>query len=100
MKNQLFRPFRLSQWFRLAITGLLAGEMGTSGGCNLQFPFNLPSQRGQQFQLPAVGATGLVVALTAGAFLLLAFALALILIYISSRMRFVLFDSVVEGECR
>jgi hypothetical protein len=31
MRQHLFRPFQLSQWFRLAIVGFLAGEMGTGG---------------------------------------------------------------------
>ena len=31
-KAQLFRPFRLSQWTKLALVGLFAGEMGTGGG--------------------------------------------------------------------
>jgi len=33
-KKQLFQPFRLGQWTRLALVGLLAGELGSGGGCN------------------------------------------------------------------
>jgi hypothetical protein len=36
--DQLFKPFRLGQWTRLAVTGLLAGELSTSGGIGFRFP--------------------------------------------------------------
>ena len=48
MKQQLFKPFRLGQWSRLAVTGLLAGEMGSAGGCNVNRSFN------RQIPLPNV----------------------------------------------
>ena len=32
-KQQLLHPFQLSQWAKLALVGMLAGEL-TSGGCN------------------------------------------------------------------
>jgi hypothetical protein len=94
MKNQLFKPFRFGQWIRLAIVGLLAGEMGSAGGFNL---------RSRQFQGPVAfpgfpGITPLIV-LGIGLLIVLALAVAIVLMYVSSRMRFVLFDSVVAGEC-
>jgi hypothetical protein len=36
-KQQLFQPFHFAQWPRLAFVGLLAGEMGSGGGCNSSF---------------------------------------------------------------
>ena len=34
-RQQLTRPFRASQWAKLGLVGLLAGEMGSGGGgCN------------------------------------------------------------------
>src|SRR5690349_12622250 len=42
-KEQLLRPFRFGQWTRLAFVGLLAGEMGSSGGCNFRYPLNTPN---------------------------------------------------------
>ena len=34
-RQQLVRPFRASQWAKLGLVGLLAGEMGSGGGgCN------------------------------------------------------------------
>jgi hypothetical protein len=99
MKRQLFGPFRFGQWVRFAVVGFLAGEMGSSGGCGTRLPFDLPSQRSDQFQAPFPGAGPLAV-LSIGLLIVLAFALAILLLYISSRMRFVLFDGVVAGECR
>ncbi len=39
-KQQLFQPFRFGQWTKLAVVGLLAGELGSGGfnGSNFQFP--------------------------------------------------------------
>jgi hypothetical protein len=101
MKRQLFQPFRLGQWIRYAVVGLLAGEMGTAGGCNLRFPFNSPSQEPQRFQLPIPLADRDLIALVAVAGLIVLFSIAgILLLYVSSRMRFVLFDSIVAGECQ
>lgn len=36
--QQLFKPFRLGQWTRLAVTGLLAGELSSTGGCSFRLP--------------------------------------------------------------
>ena len=39
-KQQLFKPFRIAQWTKLAFVGLLAGELGTNGcnRSNFRFP--------------------------------------------------------------
>jgi len=93
MKRQLF-PFRFGQWLRLAIVGLLAGEMGSGGGglrFLSNFPTNLPSRR-NQFQFPGLPAGplflfGIVI------LVVLALIIGIIFLYINSRMRFVLFGS-------
>jgi hypothetical protein len=97
--TQLFKPFRLGQWTRLAFVGILAGE-ATLGGFNYRYPSSGRSGTPQFFlqQIPRVpyGILGVF------AFVLLvaaALILGLIFAYISSRMRFVLFDSVVAKEC-
>jgi hypothetical protein len=98
---QLFKPFRLGQWTRLAAVGFLAGEM-TLGGCNLQFPSRGRGGTSQAFleQIrglplgPALGVLAIVLLIIA------ALILGIILLYISSMMRFVLFDGVVAKECR
>ena len=98
--QQLFKPFRLGQWTRLGITGLLAGELGSAGGCSFQIP-SIP-QSGNSSEnflaqgLPSVNAVALaaiVLTIVLGAILLVA------LIYVNSMMRFVLFDSVIAKEC-
>jgi hypothetical protein len=96
-KRQLLQPFRFWQWTRLALVGLLAGEMGSSFN-----PGSLNPQRGgwgrHQGPLwphvdPAVLA-GLIAVIIAGFVVFF-----LIMTYISSVMRFILFDSVLAKEC-
>ena len=104
-KRQLLQPFRFGQWARLALVGLLAGEMGSAGGCN--FHFNAPwphhTQKSEQF-LGAVWPShlanhpaqlvGLILILT-----VVGMGFALLMIYVNSMMRFILFDSIVAKEC-
>jgi hypothetical protein len=101
MKRQLF-PFRFGQWLRLAIVGFLTGEMG-GGGNGLRFLTNIPGSlpsRQQQFQLPGLGARGMAFVIAVSVVIVLGLILAVIFLYINSRMRFVLFDSIINGECR
>jgi hypothetical protein len=115
-KQQLLQPFRFGQWARLALVGLLSGELGF-GGCNSSFNWPathhprgsgqvihaaLPSQHSQWAPLsqlailaqhPVLGAGLITLLIVAGLVLLV------LLIYISSVMRFILFDSVVLKEC-
>jgi hypothetical protein len=104
MKEQLLRPFQLGQWVRLAVVGLLAGEMGM-GGCNVPSGGGGSGSSGeQQFQEVGIDIVslsgGLFYMVGIGLLILLALAVMVLFIYISSRMRFVLFDSVLEQECR
>jgi hypothetical protein len=104
MKKMLL-PFRFGQWLRLAIVGFLAGEMGGSGGGNgVQYLFNIPPDifrpRGQNFQAPLAAAGGILLVIGIALLILLVLVLGLVFAYISSRMRFVLFDAIVNGECR
>ena len=102
MKQQLFKPFRLGQWLRLALVGFLAGEMGGGGGCSgrlSNISSSIPSSSDENFQaIP--GGNGILFVLGLVLLGVLILALAIVFLYISSRMRFVLFDSVVDGECR
>jgi hypothetical protein len=105
-KQQLFKPFRFGQWTRLALVGLIAGELGSGGGCNSNFQIpQIPHQSqgtehflrsGFSFPTMAPGALAALIAtlIVAGIVLLV------ILLYLNSMMRFVLFDSVVQRECR
>ena len=101
-KRQLIQPFRFGQWTRLALVGLLAGEMGSGGSFNFPSNFNLPQHPGSSRHFldspfssidPAVYA-GLIVVIVAAALVF-----GLIFMYIGSVMRFILFDSVLAKEC-
>lgn len=102
-KRQLFQPFRFGQWTRLAIVGLLAGEAGSSGGFNFPTNFNIPQQNGSSQQFlseglpridPAILGTLIAVLLVTG------LVFGIVLLYVSSVMRFILFDSVLTKKCQ
>jgi hypothetical protein len=99
-RRQLLQPFRLGQWTRLALVGLLAGEMGNGGSFN--FPSSFPRQSGSSRHFieqgfpkidPAI-LGGLIATLVVAGFIFL-----IVMTYVSSVMRFVLFDSVLSREC-
>jgi hypothetical protein len=96
-KDQLLHPFRAAQWAKLALVGFLAGEM-SSGGCNTG-SFRSPTNAGggQHFPLPHVNLLlyASLIALLIG----LAAVLWILFVYVSSVMRFILFDSVVTKRC-
>jgi hypothetical protein len=97
-KRQLFQPFRFWQWTRLAIVGLLAGELGGGGGNFNPSRFSSAQRVGgfpggfPQID-PAILVPIITIAVVAGLIFLIVMA------YISSVMRFVLFDSVLNKEC-
>jgi hypothetical protein len=101
--QQLTRPFRLAQWTRLAFVGFLAGELGSSGGCNVPSNFHLPRQPGASRNfLDPTGLAGTDPALFAGMIAVLIIAgiiFGLLFMYVSSVMRFTLFDSVIARDC-
>lgn len=110
-RDQLLRPFRFGQWSRLALVGILAAELHTSG-CNFNgfnFPISPQQRRGHAFATRAAFQhfdpshldpsriaqfAGLIVAMV-----VLAVILGFILLYISSVFRFILFDSVLKKRC-
>ena len=103
-RRQLLQPFRFGQWVRLALVGLLAGELNSGGGCNVpSVPnFNPPRHPGTEHFL-ATGLSGTNPMLYAGliaAAIVGGFVLMIVFMYISSVMRFILFDSVIAKECR
>jgi len=97
-KQQLFKPFRFGQWTKLAVVGLLAGELGSGSGCN----FHLPTHPGTSPHGSIPGLPGVDIALLAGLISILVITgmlLGIIFMYVSSVMRFVLFDSILVKEC-
>jgi uncharacterized membrane protein len=98
-KQQVFKPFRLGQWTRLAIVGLLAGEL-SSGGCNGS-SFN-PARHPGGGHSPFPTFPGVDFALLGGliaTLIITGIVLGLIFMYISSVMRFILFDSILAKQC-
>jgi hypothetical protein len=102
-RQQLLQPFRTSQWAKLGLVGLLAGEMGSGGGgCN-PGSFQMPTSPNHSQRLLEVGLAGFNPMLYASLIAVLVVAglvLLVLFLYVSSVMRFVLFDSVVAKECR
>jgi hypothetical protein len=99
-KRQLLQPFRFRQWTRLALVGLLAGETGSGGSFN--FPTNIPHQTGSSRHLLAQGFPKIDPAILSGLIAVLVIAglvFFIVMLYVSSVMRFILFDSVLTKEC-
>ena len=99
-KRQLVQPFRLWQWTRLAFVGLLAGEMGSGGGCNFSQPFRSHQQPGMPHLgqiLPKIDPV--LLAAIVAVLVVTGTIVMLVMMYISSVMRFILFDSVLTREC-
>ncbi|HXW93683.1 MAG TPA: hypothetical protein VEK33_24245 [Terriglobales bacterium] len=96
-KRQLFQPFRAEQWAKLALVGLLAGEL-TTGSCGNN-NFRIPKHPNE------VTAGGLsridpaLLVLLMALLIVLGFVFFTALLYLNSVMRFVLFDSVVARRC-
>jgi hypothetical protein len=96
-KEQLLRPFRVAQWVKLAFVGFLAGEL-SSGGCNGS-SFRSPTgpTGGQHFPFPHPNL--MLYASLIALLIVVALVFWIILLYVSSVMRFILFDSVVAKHC-
>jgi hypothetical protein len=100
-KEQLLHPFRAAQWAKLALVGFLAGEL-SSGGCHGGSGFQLPTRPsgGQRFlDLPSPNVNPMLYASLIALLIVLAVVFWILLLYVSSVMRFVLFDSVVAKRC-
>src|SRR5215469_1204502 len=101
VKMMLFRPFRFTTWVKLGFIGWLAGA-GTSMNFNFNAP-SLPAQDGGG----AAGNAGevfrtflhehLLLIVCMVAFLI---GVALLLVYLSCRFRFILFDSVLRADAQ
>jgi hypothetical protein len=96
-KEQLLRPFRVAQWVKLAFVGFLAGEL-SSGGCNGS-SFRSPTRPtgGQHFPFPHPNL--MLYASLIALLIVVAVVFWILLLYVSSVMRFILFDSVVAKRC-
>jgi hypothetical protein len=97
-KQQLLHPFRAAEWAKLAFVGFLAGELST-GGCNGS-SFQIPGhpRGGQPLPLPHINNLLLYASLIA-LLIVVAVVLWIVFLYVSSVMRFILFDSVIAKRC-
>ncbi|MCI0349306.1 MAG: hypothetical protein L0Z53_07770 [Acidobacteriales bacterium] len=104
-RRQLFAPFRPGFWWRLAVLAIFTGEVSSGGGINFPSDFNLPkqSERGGASELVSMvrwdwdsfmQALPWLIALA-----FLGVVLLLLFLYVHSVLRFVLFESVLTGEC-
>lgn len=98
-KQQLFQPFRLGQWAKLAFVGLLAGEL-TTGSCgNFNTNFQAPKNPNHFLALPFPKMDPVLLGLLVALLVVFGFLFWLFLLYVNSVMRFILFDSVVQRNC-
>ena len=101
-KQQLIQPFRFGQWVRLAFVGLLAGEMG-SGGSSFRSALNSSQQHGSSGGFPSEIFKNIDPALLAAVIATLivtGLIFFIVMTYISSVMRFILFDSILSKNCQ
>jgi hypothetical protein len=103
-KQQLFAPFRLQRWARLALVCLLTGEFAGGGGGGSSGNFHFPISQGKGgkhlLALPHIDWGKFLPWLPwiiAGVVLLLL--LIFLWIYVASVYRFLLFDSVLHDRC-
>ncbi len=102
-RQQLLQPFRTSQWAKLGLVGLLAGEMSSGGGgCNPgSFQIPTPPNHSQRFlEVGFSGINPMMYASLIAILIVAALVLMVLFLYANSVMRFVLFDSVLAKECR
>ena len=102
-KQQLFAPFRMGQWWRLALVGLLAGELSSGGGCPSGGNFRPPAPDSGSRRPPGIPNIdphklaqylGLIIIAAVAIFILY-----VLFLYLSSIFRFILYESIVRKRC-
>jgi MFS family permease len=101
-KQQLFRPFRIGQWLRLALLGFMTGELSSGGGCDPRAFTDLKNIRNQPNGIEQFGALPHMdphyagsILLLVGVSLLLLCVVILVWMYVGSVFRFILIESIV-----
>src|SRR6185369_6810451 len=100
-KLNLFQPFRWGYWVRIALLGLLTGEMSSGGGCNFNVPQGWNNRTHKDFvatapHLPHVDPHVILALLPI--ILLVVIMLGLLFMYVSSVFRFSLIEAVLNGQ--
>lgn len=101
-KKQLFAPFRIKRWLRLAVVCMLTGDFagGGGGGGNFNYPISHGKSGRSLADFPHMDWGKILPWLPwIAAGVLLIFALVLVFIYVASVYRFVLLDSVLYDRC-
>jgi hypothetical protein len=108
-KQLLFKPFRFGFWWRMTLVCLFSGQLGGSfNGFNFNVPGNFPQPHRKDdpsellggFPWPHVDPATLRLWIVFAAIAMIALAvLILAFMYISSVLQFILFDSVLTGQC-
>src|SRR5882762_1628145 len=86
-QQQLFRPFRLGQWLRLALIGFMTGELSSGGGCNPGAFSDLKKIQNPDLIGPIFMIAGLTILLACG--------FLLVWMYVGSVYRFILIESII-----
>jgi hypothetical protein len=96
-KRAMFRPFQWAKWWRIALVGMLAGEL-QSGGCSSNFPSGGGPRGGGANPFPSIDPA--VIASIIAVLIVGGIVLVLVHMYIASVCRFMLFDAVTTGRYR
>ena len=106
-KQQLLKPFRFGQWVRLALLGVATGEMASGNGCHFNVP-SIPRKQSSSIRLdlapphlpPSLSHLSVPEIVVIASFAVLLFGIIMILLlYLNSICRFILFDSVIKRDC-
>jgi len=93
-RQRLFSPARYGMWWRIALLGIFSGETSSGGNFNFRFPAGQPHTNHLMAGNPGYILAAVLIAATA------AIVLFLLLTYIASVLRFVLFDAALTGRYR
>lgn len=100
-RRELFQPFRFKLWMKFAFLGLFTGELSSGGGAP-NFNFHLPARStpsgnfaaAAPFHMPSLAQLLPWIVLAAFTFVII----FLVMLWVSSTLRFVLFESVITGD--
>jgi hypothetical protein len=106
MQRVMLRPFRFGRWWRMGLLAMACGEMFNSFSCNLNLPSDIGRRQPKEFlpvthfqSAPAMPdwqiLMPIVITLIVGVV-----ALAFVHMYVSSVLRFVMYDAILTEDLR
>jgi hypothetical protein len=107
-KNFMFRPFQWARWWRIGLLGLATGEFASTGGCNPSSITDVinaakrqhPQQHFTASPCPHLGISPAQMAAMITVLVIGIMVLVFVHLYVSSVLRFVLFDAAAAGRYR